>query len=250
MGRSPVAVRAGVRAPLGAVRTARSTTASRPAAPPRGRVDRLAAAFHPTVALVPAAVSADRCRTAAAVAIRASSARSSLSDRQRAWRGGSVWLHEPLITNRLRLRAFAERDRHEVVRLRSDGQVRRFLGGSTSPAGVEPPRRAADGNDLGVVAVANQETDRVMGSVDLSRERGEREVSWVLLPEHWGSRFAQEAVTAVIEWAFEQGADRRIIAVTPVREHRVVQARAQTEYDTGGDLRGVRGRAGPLRPGT
>jgi RimJ/RimL family protein N-acetyltransferase len=63
----------------------------------------------------------------------------------------------------------------------------------------------------GAVAVADQETDRAMGSLDLSRDRGDLEVSWVFLPEYWAAGFAREAVIASV---FEQGADQRIIAVT------------------------------------
>lgn len=84
-----------------------------------------------------------------------------------------------------------------------------------SPAEVEAAlAQEPMGTTWGVFAVADQRTDRVMGSVDLSRDRGELEVSWVFLPEHWGCGFAQEAVSAVVAWAFEQGADERIIAVT------------------------------------
>ena len=129
--------------------------------------------------------------------------------------GRTVWLSEPLITDRLRLRAFAEGDCPAVVRLRSDGRVRRFLGGAMSPAEVEAALVPQPlGTTWRVFAVADQRTDRVMGSVGLSRDRGELEVSWVLLPEYWGSGFAPEAVTTVVAWAFEQGADPRIIAVT------------------------------------
>ena len=126
-----------------------------------------------------------------------------------------VWLDAPLNTERLRLRAFAEEDRGAVVRLRSDEVVRRFLGGAVSPADVEAAlANHPMGTTWSVFAVVDQETDGVMGSVDLSRERGELEVSWVFFPEYWGAGFAREAVSAVIDWAFEHGADRRIIAVT------------------------------------
>lgn len=126
-----------------------------------------------------------------------------------------MWLDAPLTTERLRLRAFTEVDRRAVVRLRSDERVRRFLGGARSPADVEAALANDEmGTTWGVFAVADQATDHVMGSVDLRRERGELEVSWVFLPEHWGAGVALEAVTAVIEWAFEQGCDRHIIAVT------------------------------------
>ena len=126
-----------------------------------------------------------------------------------------MWLSEALITERLRLRAFAEEDRPAVVRLRSDERVRRYLGGARPPADLEAAlAEQLVGATWGVFAVADRTTDCVMGSVDLCRTRGELEVSWGLLPEHWGAGFANEAVTAVIAWAFEEAADRRIIAVT------------------------------------
>jgi [ribosomal protein S5]-alanine N-acetyltransferase len=129
--------------------------------------------------------------------------------------GEAVWLVEPLVTDRLRLRAFAEPDRPAVVRLHGDERVRRYLGGARPPAEVEAALAAHPmGACWGIFAVVDRSTDRVMGSVDLDRKRGDLEVSWVLLPEHWGAGFAFEAVTAVIAWVFEQTADQRIIAVT------------------------------------
>ena len=126
-----------------------------------------------------------------------------------------MWLSEPLITERLCLRAFAEEDRLAVVRLRSDERVRRYLGGARPPADLGAAlAKQPVGETWGVFAVADRTTDCVMGSVDLCRARGELEVSWVLLPEHWGAGFAYEAVNAVIAWAFEQAPDRWIIAVT------------------------------------
>lgn len=127
----------------------------------------------------------------------------------------TVWLNETLTTDRLRLRAFLEEDRDTVVRLRSDERIHRYLGGAMSPADAEAAQAGQPmGATWGVFAVVDQENDRVMGSVHLSRDRGELEVSWLLLPEYWGAGFAQEAVAAVIEWGFQQGAYGRIIAVT------------------------------------
>jgi RimJ/RimL family protein N-acetyltransferase len=129
--------------------------------------------------------------------------------------GEAVWLSEPLVTDRLRLRAFAEPDRPAVVRLHGDQRVRRYLGGARSPAEVDAALATQPmGACWGIFAVADRGTDRVLGSVALDRKRGDLEDSWVFLPEHWGAGFAFEAVTAVIAWAFEQTADQRIIAVT------------------------------------
>ena len=121
-----------------------------------------------------------------------------------------MWVSEPLITERLCLRAFAEGDRPAVVRLRSDERIRRYLGGARPPADLEAAlAKQPMGATWEVFAVADRSTDRILGSVELCRARGELEVSWVFLPEDWGAGFAYEAVTAVIAWAFEQAADRR-----------------------------------------
>ncbi len=126
-----------------------------------------------------------------------------------------MWLTEPLLTQRLRLRAFTDGDRPAALRLRTDGEVRRYLGGPMSPDDAAAAlAQGPAGASWGVFAVADQHTDDVMGSVDLSRDRGELEVSRVFLPEYWGSGFAHEAVDAVIRWAFTQTAAPRIIAVT------------------------------------
>lgn len=126
-----------------------------------------------------------------------------------------MWLEEPVVTERLRLRAFTESDRAEVVRMRTDPRVREHLGGPQSEAEVEAALAGQKfGAVWGVFAVADGHSDTALGSVDLSRDRGELEVSWVLLPEHWGRGLAQEAVRAVIAWAFDRLADDRIIAVT------------------------------------
>lgn len=125
-----------------------------------------------------------------------------------------MWLTEPLLTQRLRLRAFTDRDRPEALRLRTDPEVRRYLGGPMSPDEVAALGQRQVGTTWGVFAVADQGTDDVMGSVELRRDRGELEVSWVFLPEYWGHGYANEAVDAVIRWAFTQTAAPRIIAVT------------------------------------
>ncbi len=53
-----------------------------------------------------------------------------------------------------------------------------------------------------------------MGSCTLERERGELEISFQLLPRHWGRGIAQEAVAAAINWVWDKTDDSSIIAVT------------------------------------
>jgi ribosomal-protein-alanine N-acetyltransferase len=126
-----------------------------------------------------------------------------------------MWPPESITTDRLLIRAFHEDDRAAVIRLHTDAQVRRYLGGPRSRQAVEAALAAQPlGTTWGAFAVVDRVTDELVGSVSLSRERGELELSWLLLPDHWGRGFAEEAVRAVLLWAFAGCDDERIIAVT------------------------------------
>ena len=54
----------------------------------------------------------------------------------------------------------------------------------------------------------------VVGVCSLSRERGELEIGYMLLPSYWGKGLASEAVAMVLAWVAEHLDDKQVIAVT------------------------------------
>jgi 8-oxo-dGTP pyrophosphatase MutT (NUDIX family)/GNAT superfamily N-acetyltransferase len=128
------------------------------------------------------------------------------------------WLPKALETDRLRLRAVTAEDVPLIGRLSTDAEVRRYLGG---PRAIDQAHELAI-RRLGrhdVFTVMVQATETPIGIVALApyARTGETEVSYQLLPEHWGCGYGREAVSAVLEWGFgnEHAATLpRIIAVT------------------------------------
>jgi RimJ/RimL family protein N-acetyltransferase len=131
------------------------------------------------------------------------------------------WLQEPVLSPRLALRPGrdAAADRAAAVELLTDPQVRQFIGG---PLSAEDAREAVSGpagqrwgsfllemrhgNDGGEGAV--------VGVCSLSRERGELEIGYLLLPRYWGKGLASEAVATVLAWVAEHLDDEQVIAIT------------------------------------
>jgi RimJ/RimL family protein N-acetyltransferase len=128
---------------------------------------------------------------------------------------GAVWLERPLVTGRLWLRMVTEEDSAFLVRLWTDPEVQRYLGGPR-PAGAlrQAARHRVAARGMFVVTMVD---GTPLGTVRLHpyARTGETEVSYTFLPEHWGRGYAREAVGAVLGWGFRD--DRvlpRIIAVT------------------------------------
>ena len=124
------------------------------------------------------------------------------------------WLDEPLDTKRLVLRVPTDDDLEVIVRMLTDPAVRGYLGG---PVPEDRARAALSGpldERWGSFLVTRTDTGEVVGSCLLDRERGELEVSYQLLPEHWGHGYAREAVTRVLTWAWANTDASRVIAVT------------------------------------
>jgi RimJ/RimL family protein N-acetyltransferase len=76
------------------------------------------------------------------------------------------------------------------------------------------------GERWGAFCVADRATDRTVGTVSFGRKRGELEVSYEFLAEHWGSGLATEAVAAVLSWAWGDTDEQAIIAVTQTANER------------------------------
>jgi RimJ/RimL family protein N-acetyltransferase len=107
-----------------------------------------------------------------------------------------------LATPRLALRPVERADVAVITRLWTDPEVRRHLGGPVDSNVVRIRERRCVGAP-GVFAVVRQSDEAVVGlvSVTAGSRDGRTEVSYQLLPEHWGRGYAREAVTAAVSWA-------------------------------------------------
>lgn len=131
-----------------------------------------------------------------------------------------------LTTARLVLRPVARADVPAVTRLWTDPEVRRHLGGPVAESVVRIRQRRCVGA-CGVFAVARADDGLITGLVTLGWDarRGETEVSYQFLPEHWGQGYAREAVAAAVDWA--RGGSPTVIAVTQeanTRSRRLLEA--------------------------
>jgi RimJ/RimL family protein N-acetyltransferase len=66
----------------------------------------------------------------------------------------------------------------------------------------------------GSFLVIDTASGEAVGSCMLDRVDGELDISYQLLPEHWGHGYAREAVVRVIEWAWNSTDDDHIVATT------------------------------------
>lgn len=145
------------------------------------------------------------------------------------------WLPEPVRTRRLVLRpAGVETDREVVFSLLTDPQVREFLGGplaaDVARDAVCGPMGRQWGSFLAEVADGGSAHGAVVGGCSLSRDRGELEISYVLLPAHRGRGYAREAVEGVLSWAAATLEDDQVVAVTQVANVRSVHLLEQIGF--------------------
>lgn len=123
-----------------------------------------------------------------------------------------------LSTDRLVLRPIERGDVPAVSRLWTDAEVRRHLGG---PVAGETLRAREEGcvAAFGAFSVVRATDMSVVGLVSVrpcSTRDGRTELSYQLLPEHWGCGYGREAVAVAVTWALDQVTPQRpeVVAVT------------------------------------
>ncbi|MGE6733840.1 GNAT family N-acetyltransferase [Streptomyces sp. NPDC059900] len=110
-----------------------------------------------------------------------------------------------LTTDRLVLRPIEAGDVPAMARLWTDPDVRRHLGGPVDESTLRLREQHCVGA-RGAFSVVLRSDGTVIGGVQVAadpRRAGRVEVSYQLLPEHWGAGYGREAVAAAVRWARE-----------------------------------------------
>ncbi|MFI5712123.1 GNAT family N-acetyltransferase [Kribbella sp. NPDC051620] len=132
------------------------------------------------------------------------------------------WPVEELGTERLVLREARELDRDGLVGLLSSVEAYRYLGGAMSREQAEAAVRAPYGLTHGSFVVREVASGEFVGAVSLKRRDDDwpgamgraLDIGYLLLPEHWGKGYAQEAVGAVLRWLPTVVPDEKVVAGT------------------------------------
>ncbi len=121
---------------------------------------------------------------------------------------------EPLLTERLLLRAWTQDDLDDAIRLWGDARVMSFLGGPLSrPAIEERLAREIDNqrnSGLQYWKVISIKSGEMVGCCGLrppdspNSPADEVVAGFHLVPKSWGQGYATEAATAVMRYAFDQ----------------------------------------------
>ena len=123
---------------------------------------------------------------------------------------------------RLVIRPPGEADRESLIRLMTDPVTREYLGGAVDYASRQALELSPLGLTWGRWALALAEEDTLIGSITLSYDRGELELSYALLPEWTGQGYAAESCIALLEWARGELEDEHVIAISQTRNKRSV----------------------------
>lgn len=126
------------------------------------------------------------------------------------------WLPTPLLTERLRLRPWADCDEAAIVALKTDPEVRKYLGGPQSrEKALAGTREQIAAQHWGHFVVTTQPSGEAVGTVSFDRKRGPWEVSLQLRRDYWGRGLMTEALSKAILWFFDVTPDvNELIAVT------------------------------------
>lgn len=121
-------------------------------------------------------------------------------------------------TERCTLSIFCESDYSDAAKLFTNPKVRTFLGGIREPDSVEVSlhdmAKPEEGAHYWVVREKYKEEFIGLVSLDPHHDEQAKEVSYQLLPEWWGKGYATEAVSAIIDYAFNDLKLPAIVAET------------------------------------
>lgn len=145
------------------------------------------------------------------------------------------WPPAPVVTDRLTLRETCAKDRAAYLELLTSAEVYRYLGGAAPRDAVARVMPEVPGRYPGVFAI--ELAGEFIGAIMIERRGAERpghvrdtgnelEISFTLLPEHWGRGYAQEAVEAVLRWVHAALPDESVLVCTQtanVRARRVAE---------------------------
>jgi [ribosomal protein S5]-alanine N-acetyltransferase len=130
-------------------------------------------------------------------------------------------MHEPMLTERLRLRPFRSADLEALHALWSDPEVGRWVGGTHSDLHESEEElgdhlRHQELHGFSFWAVEDRETGELVGEIGLQRFEGrgpEVEIGWAVASSARGRGYATEAAAAWVEVGFGRLGLDRIIAV-------------------------------------
>ncbi|MBX3564593.1 MAG: GNAT family N-acetyltransferase [Sphingomonas sp.] len=130
-----------------------------------------------------------------------------------------------ILTERLILRGWEERDRAPFHAMGQDERVMATLGPllwrDETDAMIERMQRVLDANGYTFWAIERREDGAFLGFCGLKPGaeetpiEGEVEIGWRLAHEHWGRGYAREAAQASLDWAWKNGIDSVAAITTP-----------------------------------
>jgi len=115
-------------------------------------------------------------------------------------------------TDRIRLRAWKDKDRAPFAELNRDSDVMRYLGHAMSreqsDAAIDNQMALMNAGEPAFWATATLEEDALIGCIGVKRVTFEApftpcyEIGWRLAREHWGKGYATEGAKAALELGF------------------------------------------------
>jgi len=156
---------------------------------------------------------------------------------------------KPIVTDRLILRNWEDRDRELFHHISSDDTVMEFFefrrNREEADRVMDRIRGGIDRNGFGFAAIELKETGECLGFTGLSIVTetppvpdGSIEIGWRLAAGHWGKGYASEAARAWLRFGFETLKLQEIIAFAVEDNHRstAVMKRLGMEHRPEGDF--------------
>jgi RimJ/RimL family protein N-acetyltransferase len=156
---------------------------------------------------------------------------------------------KPILTQRLVLRNWEERDRELFHRINSDDRVMEFFpfrrNRAQSDELMDRLRDEVDMHGFGFSAVEIAATGECIGFTGLHAAEiepvvapGSVEIGWRLAPEYWGKGYVTEAANAMLAFGFETHGLAEIISFAVWNNHRstAVMERIGMTRVAGGDF--------------